>query len=168
MLDLLIGVLLQYWIFVTFFKKRSALMEFMCFNSMCWIPSFYLLSYLLTLWRVLLEKLTGFQLVKKFPAIYGTRKFITAFTSARQLSLSCASLIQSIPAQFTSCSVNVPYDEILIGKTGFFSSRQDNIYWVWNNYMKITTYFYKYVIFRYYLFPNRRKTEYVRLHFLCL
>ena len=30
----------------------------------------------------LLEKLTDFQLVKKFPAFYGTRRFITAFTSA--------------------------------------------------------------------------------------
>ena len=48
----------------------------------------YLLTYLLTPWdRVLLEKLTGFQLVKKFPAFYGTRRFITAFTSARHLSL---------------------------------------------------------------------------------
>ena len=36
---------------------------------------------------VLLKKLTGFQLVK-FPAFYGTRRFITAFTSARHLSLS--------------------------------------------------------------------------------
>jgi hypothetical protein len=38
--------------------------------------------------RVLLEKLTGLQLVKNFPAFYGTRRFITAFTSARHLSLS--------------------------------------------------------------------------------
>ena len=37
---------------------------------------------------VLLEKLTGSRLVKKFPAFYGARKFITAFTSARHLSLS--------------------------------------------------------------------------------
>ena len=36
----------------------------------------------------LLEKLTGLQLVKKFPAFYGTRKFITAFTSACHLNLS--------------------------------------------------------------------------------
>ena len=50
---------------------------------------YYLLTYLLTLWsRVLSEKLTGFQLVKKFPAFYRTRNFITAFTSARHLSLS--------------------------------------------------------------------------------
>jgi len=40
--------------------------------------------------RVLLEKLIGSQLVKKFPALYGTRRFITAFTSARHLSLSWA------------------------------------------------------------------------------
>ena len=49
----------------------------------------YLLTHLLTpLSRFLLEKLIGFQLVKKFPAFYGTRRFITAFTSARHLSLS--------------------------------------------------------------------------------
>ena len=48
-----------------------------------------LLTYLLTpLSRVLLENLTGLQLVKKFPAFYGTRRFITAFTSARHLFLS--------------------------------------------------------------------------------
>jgi hypothetical protein len=46
---------------------------------------------------VLLEKLTGFQTVKKFPAFYGTRGFITAFTNARHLSLSCTSSIQSNP-----------------------------------------------------------------------
>jgi len=34
---------------------------------------------LLTPWnRVLLEKLTGLQLVKKFPTFYGIRRFITA------------------------------------------------------------------------------------------
>jgi hypothetical protein len=38
--------------------------------------------------RVILEKLTGSQLVKKFPAFYGNRRFITAFISARHLSLS--------------------------------------------------------------------------------
>jgi hypothetical protein len=46
-------------------------------------------TYLLTpCSRVLLEKLTGFQLVKKSPAFYGTRRFITVFTTARHLSLS--------------------------------------------------------------------------------
>jgi hypothetical protein len=37
---------------------------------------------------VLLEKLTGPQLVKKFPAFYGTRRFITVLTRASHLSLS--------------------------------------------------------------------------------
>jgi 2-keto-3-deoxy-6-phosphogluconate aldolase len=48
-----------------------------------------LLTGLLTPWStVLLEKLRGYQLVKKFPALYGTRRFITAVTIARHLSLS--------------------------------------------------------------------------------
>ena len=56
-----------------------------------------LLTYLLTPWcRVILEKLTVLQLVKKFPAFHGTRRFITALTSVRQLSLSWASPIQTI------------------------------------------------------------------------
>ena len=58
---------------------------------------------LLTQWcRVLLEKLTGLQLVKKFPAFHGTRRFITALTSVRHLSLSWASPIQSIYPHPTS------------------------------------------------------------------
>jgi hypothetical protein len=47
--------------------------------------------------RILLEKLIGLKLIKKFPACYGTRRFITAFTSVGRLSLSLASPIQSIP-----------------------------------------------------------------------
>jgi hypothetical protein len=48
-----------------------------------------ILTYLLTLWSsVLLEKLTGSQIVKKLQAFYGTRRFITAFTSVRHLPLS--------------------------------------------------------------------------------
>jgi len=46
-----------------------------------------ILTYLLTPWsRVLFEKLTSSQVVKKFPAFYGTRKFITTFTSASHRS----------------------------------------------------------------------------------
>ena len=52
---------------------------------------------LLTPWcSVLLEKLTGLQLVKKFPAFHGTRRFITAMTTVRHLSLSWGSPILSI------------------------------------------------------------------------
>ena len=61
------------------------------------------LTYLLTQWcRVLLEKLTGLQLFKKFPAFHGTRRFITALTSVRHLSLSWARPIQSIYPHPTS------------------------------------------------------------------
>ena len=42
------------------------------------------------------------QLVKKFPAFYETRRFITAFASARHMSLSSAGSFQSIPPQPTS------------------------------------------------------------------
>jgi len=50
-----------------------------------------LLTSLLTPWsRVLLEKLTGLQLVKKFLAFYGNRMFVTALTNARHLFLSWA------------------------------------------------------------------------------
>jgi hypothetical protein len=53
-------------------------------------------TYLLTPWsRVLLDNLTVLQLVKKFPAFYGTLRFLAALTSARHLSLSWASPIQS-------------------------------------------------------------------------
>ena len=56
----------------------------------------YIYTYLLTPWcRVLLEKLAGLQLVKKFPAFHGTRRFITPLTSVRHLSLSWANPIQS-------------------------------------------------------------------------
>ena len=53
-------------------------------------------TYLLHLFpprsTVLLEKLTVSLPVKKFPACYGTQRFITTFTSAGHLSLSSASL----------------------------------------------------------------------------
>jgi hypothetical protein len=44
--------------------------------------------YLITPWcRVLLEQLTGLQLVKNFPAFHRTRRFITALTSVRHRSI---------------------------------------------------------------------------------
>jgi hypothetical protein len=52
----------------------------------------------ITPWRrVLPEKQKRLKLLKKVPAFYGTRRFITAFTTARHLSLSWARLIQSMP-----------------------------------------------------------------------
>ena len=62
-----------------------------------------LLNYLLTpRCRVLPEQLIGLQLVKKFPAFHATRRFITALTSVRQLSLSWTSPIRSIYPHPTS------------------------------------------------------------------
>jgi hypothetical protein len=65
----------------------------------------YLLTYLLTHslthsltpWSRILKNLTGPQLLKKFSAFCGTRRFMTAFKSACHLSLSRANSIQSIP-----------------------------------------------------------------------
>ena len=68
------------------------------------------LLYLITPWsRVLLEKLTGLQVVKKFPAFYGTQRFITAFTHACQLSLSWVSSIESITptSHFLKIHINI-------------------------------------------------------------
>jgi len=48
----------------------------------------YLLTYLLTAYSIVLQKLTGSQLVKQFPTFYRTRKFISVFASAHHLSLS--------------------------------------------------------------------------------
>ena len=48
----------------------------------------YLLTYLLHGAESFLRSWLVLQLVKKFPAFYGTRKFITLLTSARHLSLS--------------------------------------------------------------------------------
>jgi len=79
----------------------------------------------LTAWcRVLLEKLTGLQLVKKFPAFYGTRRFITALTSVRHLSLSWASPIQSIYPHPTSCrSILILFTHLRLGlPSGLFPS----------------------------------------------
>ena len=69
----------------------------------CLIPVPDIHPYLLTpRCRVLLEKLTGLQLLKKFPAFHGTRRLITALTSVRHLSLSWASPVQSIYPHPTS------------------------------------------------------------------
>jgi hypothetical protein len=50
----------------------------------------------------LFEKLPIVQPLKNFPAFYGTRRFITAFTRALHRSLSWTKSIQSIPSHHTS------------------------------------------------------------------
>jgi len=50
-----------------------------CWSYILYASNIYLLACLFTPWSsVLLEKLTDVQLVRKFPAFYGTRRFITA------------------------------------------------------------------------------------------
>ena len=80
----------------------------------------HLLTYLLTpCSTVRTEKLTDSKLVKKFPTFYGTRRFITTFTSACNLSLSWASLIQSIPPPFTSWkSISILSPQLRLGLPG--------------------------------------------------
>ena len=82
-------------------------------------------QYLLTPWsRVVLEKLIGCQLVKKFPALYGSRRFITAVTSARHLSLFWATSIQSVPSHPTSWrSILILFFHLLLSlPSGLFPS----------------------------------------------
>jgi hypothetical protein len=76
--------------FVRFFEETEIIFLYSCK---------LLLTYLLTysMEQSPSEKLIGSQIVKKFPAYYGTRKSVTTFTSARHLSLSWARSIQFMP-----------------------------------------------------------------------
>ena len=73
-----------YWLLTRGFSPTAThAMTAFIYLYTSFLPSFltYLLTYLLTPWnRVLLEKINGFQLVKKFPAFYETQRFITALT----------------------------------------------------------------------------------------
>jgi hypothetical protein len=63
--------------------------------------------------RFLLEKLTGSQLVKKFPAFYVTRKFITAFTTARSLNKQnrVRNFIVVVQVNLALCTIRCPTQE---------------------------------------------------------
>ena len=98
--------------------------------SKIWLPSWS---------RVLPEKPKGPQLLKKFPAFYGTRRFITAFTRARHLSLSWTRLTQSIsPSYFSKIhfDITLPYTPGS-SKWVFWRTRNLKIYflilWSWKN-----------------------------------
>ena len=75
--------------------------------------------------RVLLEKLTGSHLVKKFHTFYGTRRFFTAFTGHRHLPLSSASSIQAMPPHPTSWrTILILSSHLRLGlPSGLFPSR---------------------------------------------
>jgi hypothetical protein len=126
------------------------------FQSLLRPSSRYLLTYLLTPWcRVLLEKLTGLQLVKKFPAFHGTRRFITALTSVRHLSLSWVSPIQSIYPHPTSwrsiliLSTHLPLGSYLLGNwQEYLEPKQSVNMHKWTNgcYKNVLNYLYSHWI----------------------
>jgi len=86
----------------------------------------YLLTYLLTPYsRVLLEKLTSFQLVKKSHKFYSTRRYITSFTRVRHQFLSEARSIQSMsPPPIPLKSILISPSHLRLGfPHGLFPSR---------------------------------------------
>jgi len=107
---------------ITHFRCQT---EFINVHILTLVWSLNVASYLLTPWcTVLLEKLTGLQLVKKFSAFHGNRRFITALTSVRRLSLSWSSPIRSIYPHPTSWrSVLILYTHLRLGlPSGLFPS----------------------------------------------
>jgi hypothetical protein len=74
---------------------------------------------------VLLDKLIGSPLVKKFPAFYETRRFITELTSARHLFIFCGRSIQSMPLHATTQrSILILFSHLRVGlPSGLFPSR---------------------------------------------
>ena len=104
------------------YRLTAVLLLSFVYNVSC---DFTILTYSLTPWcRVPLEQLTGLQPVKKFPAFHGTRRFITALTSVRHLSLSWASPMQSIYPHPTSWrSILILSTHLRLGLTsGLFPS----------------------------------------------
>jgi hypothetical protein len=76
-------------LFIDFKKAYESVMSEDLHNFLIQFGIPMKLNYLLTpMSRVLLERLTSFQPVKKFLAFHGTWTFITTFTSACHLSLS--------------------------------------------------------------------------------
>jgi len=88
------------------FKKLTG------FSASQEIPAFYgpqdsLLTYLLIKAQSFLEKLTGSQLVKKFPLFFGTRIFITALKRTRVLYISGTRPIQSTSSLIFKAHFNI-------------------------------------------------------------
>jgi len=73
------------------FQRDLVVMRFIC------IEFYY---YLLTPWcRVLLEKLTGLQLVKKFPVFHGTRRFTKMYNEEKLYSVRSLVLVHILNFQ---------------------------------------------------------------------
>jgi hypothetical protein len=93
---LLIYLLMSLLIFVLIFYVLTYLHIYFSTYLPTHLPT-SLLIYLLTSWsRVLPEKLKSPQLVRKFPAFYGARRLITAFTIAHHVSLFWARSIHFV------------------------------------------------------------------------
>jgi hypothetical protein len=107
-----------------FWKCESSLKRGKSWFIQEWISFTKKYSYFTSWSRVLFEKLTGSQLVKKFPVLYGTRKFITALTSDHDWSLSWARSIHSTPPHRTSCkSISILLSHLRLGlSSGSFPS----------------------------------------------
>jgi len=90
-------------------------------SNTAWLPmSLFLfpeLTYLITpCSRVLLKNPTGSQLVEKFPALCGTWRFITAFTSDRHFSLPWPRSIHFLPPHTISRrSILILYSNLRLG-----------------------------------------------------
>jgi hypothetical protein len=77
-----------YWTKCTKRAKQSHY-EFQSNRGLCLLVRYLTRRDLTPRIRILFEKLTVTQLVKKFPAFYDIRRFITVVTKARYWSLSC-------------------------------------------------------------------------------
>jgi hypothetical protein len=103
--------------------KSLIIMPYNNYNYNYNYNAYYNYNYNASWSKVILNKLTGFQLVMNFPAFYGTRRFITAFTSGRHLPLCRATLIQSILSHPTSRRSILRSFHLLLGlPSGFFPS----------------------------------------------
>jgi hypothetical protein len=92
------GIGFKFWcrnIYISEFLRRfQCIVTSLLRNSMSSL--FQICEYNFLRSRVLLGKLAGSLLVKKFTALYGTWSFITAFRGVRHLSRSWATSIQSL------------------------------------------------------------------------
>ena len=108
----------------------------------------YLLTYLLHGAESFLRNELVLQLIKKFPAFYGTRKFINVLTTARQLSLSWANSIQSSqPLPTSRRSIFILSSHLRLGlPNGLFPSGFPTKTHVlfWQRYNWLNLFFYKF------------------------